>query len=412
MPPFGDPELSTGSKPVLDSGPPLKGGEEVDNEQEMENYLVCVVALHKLMQIEHSLMRGIIPLSHQSRVFELVIREAMDVIVQDGDNIATRAKRCISRHDYAAVLVVFPILKQLLILRPDFERTVEDCDATVRSKFASILKILHSTGAKALEDFIENLRLESVTQLPPDGTVHELTSNVLVFLEQLLDYSDTIGGVLIQDATYSTPLDKINKSVDRNNALIGVYIRKVLSQLNHTLYSKSEQYSDVALKAIFRLNNNNYVLKSLQRGKLLDFVAISEPQCEQEFYKMIQDHKKSYFQSWSKLLSNIWTSDDTPVILMHGEKLRDKDRALIKERFAGFNKEMEDIAKVQRSYSIPDVELRESLKRDNKEYILPKYNQFYETYANVNFTKNPEKYIKFSPEQVSAHIDRFFDVAA
>lgn len=77
-----------------------------------------------------------------------------------------------------------------------------------------------------MEDFIENLRLESVTQLPPDGTVHELTSNVLVFLEQLLDYSDTIGGVLMQDATYSTPLDKINKPVDRNNALIGVYISK------------------------------------------------------------------------------------------------------------------------------------------------------------------------------------------
>lgn len=60
-------------------------GEEIDNEQEMENYLVCVVALHKLMQIEQGLMRGIIPVPHQSRVFELVIREAMDVIVQDGD---------------------------------------------------------------------------------------------------------------------------------------------------------------------------------------------------------------------------------------------------------------------------------------------------------------------------------------
>jgi exocyst complex protein 7 len=46
--------------------------------------------------------------------------------------------------------------------------------------------------------------------------------------------------------------------------------------------------------------------------------------------------------------------------------------------FQGFNKEMEEIAKVQRSYSIPDVELRESLKRDNKEYILPKYHAFYE----------------------------------
>lgn len=32
---------------------------------------------------------------------------------------------------------------------------------------------------------------------------------------------------------------------------------------------------------------------------------------------------------------------------------------------------------MQRGYSIPDVELRESLKRDNKEYIIPKYNAFY-----------------------------------
>lgn len=69
-------------------------GEEVDNEQEMENYLVCVVALHKLMQIEQSLMRGIIPVPHQSRVFELVIRESMDVIVQDGE--VSIDKKCLS----------------------------------------------------------------------------------------------------------------------------------------------------------------------------------------------------------------------------------------------------------------------------------------------------------------------------
>lgn len=387
-------------------------GEEVDNEQEMENYLVCVVALHRLMMIEQNLMRGIIPLTHQPRVFELVIREAMDVIVQDGENIATRAKRCISRHDYAAVLVVFPILKQLLSLKPDFERTVEECDPTVRSKFNLILNMLHTTIAKALEEFIENLRSEAITQLPPDGTVHELTSNVLFFLEQLIDYSDTIGGVLMRDATYSTPVSKLPKSVDMNNALLGVYIRKVLSQLNHTIYSKSEQYSDVALKAIFRLNNNNYVLKSLQQNKLLELVMISEPQCEQEFYKMIDEHKKSYFQSWNKLIGYISTADDPQLNFKMGEKLRDKDRALIKDRFFGFNKEMEDIIKVQRSYSIPDVELRESLKRDNKENILPKYNAFYQTYTSVQFTKNREKYIKFTPEQISASIDRFFDVAA
>ncbi|KAF5280786.1 hypothetical protein FQA39_LY17967 [Lamprigera yunnana] len=386
-------------------------GEELDSEQEMENYLVCVVALHKLMQVEQLLMKGIIAFAHQPRVFEIIVRDAMDTVVQEGENIAARAKRCISRHDFCAVLVLFPILKQLLILKPDFERTIEECDPNVKLKFDSILTTLHAAGAKALEDFIESLRSDSITQLPRDGTVHELTSNVLMFLEQLLEYADTLETVLGDDPNYTLQLDKIKIS-ERNKAILGLYIKKVLVQLNHTILSKSEQYGDAALKSIFRLNNNNYVLKSLQRSNLLELYRIAEPKCEQYYYSSIQDQKRSYSTSWSKLLSYIWSTDDMPINLLHGDRLRDKDRALIKERFANFNKEVEEIAKVQRSYSIPDVELRESLKRDNKEYIVPKYNAFYEMYSNVHFSKNVEKYVRYKPDEVSALIDRFFDVAA
>lgn len=39
---------------------------------------------------------------------------------------------------------------------------------------------------------------------------------------------------------------------------------------------------------------------------------------------------------------------------------------------------MEEITRTQKAYAVPDVELRESLKRDNKEFILPKYTMFYE----------------------------------
>lgn len=60
-------------------------GEELDNEQEMENYLISVIALHRLMQFEQILMKDIITPAHQPRVFELIVREAMDTIVQDGE---------------------------------------------------------------------------------------------------------------------------------------------------------------------------------------------------------------------------------------------------------------------------------------------------------------------------------------
>lgn len=73
---------------------------------------------------------------------------------------------------------------------------------------------------------------------------------------------------------------------------------------------------------------------------------------------------------------------------------------------------MEECVKVQRSYSIPDLELRESLKRDNKETLLPKYNYFFDTYASVSFSKNTEKYVKYNSAEIATLLDRFFDVAA
>jgi len=33
-------------------------------------------------------------------------------------------------------------------------------------------------------------------------------------------------------------------------------------------------------------------------------------------------------------------------------------------------------------------------------------------FSQSSFTKNPEKYVKYTPAQVSAMLDRFFDVAA
>ncbi|XP_039300864.1 exocyst complex component 7-like, partial [Nilaparvata lugens] len=63
----------------------LENREDVVDEHEMENYLVCVMALQRLMQNERHLMAGIIPLSQQSYVFQKIIKDSMDVIVQDGE---------------------------------------------------------------------------------------------------------------------------------------------------------------------------------------------------------------------------------------------------------------------------------------------------------------------------------------
>lgn len=114
--------------------------------------------------------------------------------------------------------------------------------------------------------------------------------------------------------------------------IINAILEKVLVQLNHTLHSKSEQYNDPALRALFRLNNNNYVLKSIQRSSLLELYKISEPNCEEYYFTSIQEHKKAYSQSWNKLLNYICCDDIA--IGKQTDRLRDKERAAVKEKFA------------------------------------------------------------------------------
>lgn len=73
---------------------------------------------------------------------------------------------------------------------------------------------------------------------------------------------------------------------------------------------------------------------------------------------------------------------------------------------------MEEITRVQKGYAIPDAELRGQLKQDNKEYVLPFYRQFRKRYEGTNFSKNPEKYIKYSERDIVSMIDQFFDSTA
>jgi len=78
----------------------------------------------------------------------------------------------------------------------------------------------------------------------------------------------------------------------------------------------------------------------------------------------------------------------------------------------GFNREIEELHRIQKGYAIPDAELREAMKMDNRNFILDKYRLFWNKYANVNFTKNREKYVKYTVADVSHIIDEFFDSAA
>ncbi|NXG43314.1 EXOC7 protein, partial [Psilopogon haemacephalus] len=400
---------------------PMEGRDDVF-DIEIDAYIHCVSAFVKLAQSEYQLLTEIVPEHHQKKTFDSLIQESLDNLIMEGDNIVSAARKAIIRHDYSAVLTIFPILKHLKQMKPEFDQVLQGTAAGTKNKLPGLITSMETTGAKALEEFADNIKNDPDKEynMPKDGTVHELTSNAILFLQQLLDFQETAGAMLASQVlgdTYNIPLDPRETSSSASSyssefsrRLLSTYICKVLGNLQLNLLSKSKVYEDPALSAIFLHNNYNYILKSLEKSELIQLVAVTQKTAERSYRELIEQQIQTYQRSWLKVTDYI-LERNLPVF-QPGVKLKDKERQMIKERFKGFNDGLEELCKMQKAWAIPDVEQRDKIRRAQKTIVKETYGAFLNRYGNVPFTKNPEKYIKYQVDQVGEMIEKLFDTSA
>ncbi|XP_075296742.1 exocyst complex component 7 isoform X1 [Opisthocomus hoazin] len=400
---------------------PMEGRDDVF-DIEIDAYIHCVSAFVKLAQSEYQLLTEIVPEHHQKKTFDSLIQESLDNLIVEGDNIVSAARKAIIRHDYSAVLTIFPILKHLKQMKPEFDQVLQGTAAGTKNKLPGLITSMETTGAKALEEFADNIKNDPDKEynMPKDGTVHELTSNAILFLQQLLDFQETAGAMLASQVlgdTYNIPLDPRETSSSASSyssefsrRLLSTYICKVLGNLQLNLLSKSKVYEDPALSAIFLHNNYNYILKSLEKSELIQLVAVTQKTAERSYRELIEQQIQTYQRSWLKVMDYIL--DRNLPVFQPGVKLKDKERQMIKERFKGFNDGLEELCKIQKAWAIPDVEQRDKIRRAQKTIVKDTYGAFLSRYGNVPFTKNPEKYIKYQVDQVGEMIEKLFDTSA
>ncbi|KFW88447.1 Exocyst complex component 7, partial [Phalacrocorax carbo] len=407
---------------------PMEGRDDVF-DIEIDAYIHCVSAFVKLAQSEYQLLTEIVPEHHQKKTFDSLIQESLDNLIMEGDNIVSAARKAIIRHDYSAVLTIFPILKHLKQMKPEFDQVLQGTAAGTKNKLPGLITSMETTGAKALEEFADNIKNDPDKEynMPKDGTVHELTSNAILFLQQLLDFQETAGAMLASQVlgdTYNIPLDPRDGTKHSAAAHLepfspralhlqpytGSQLCKVLGNLQLNLLSKSKVYEDPALSAIFLHNNYNYILKSLEKSELMPLVAVTQKTAERSYRELIEQQIQTYQRSWLKVTDYI-LERNLPVF-QPGVKLKDKERQMIKERFKGFNDGLEELCKIQKAWAIPDVEQRDKIRRAQKTIVKETYGAFLNRYGNVPFTKNPEKYIKYKVDQVGEMIEKLFDTSA
>uniref|UniRef100_A0A8C2C2S3 Exocyst complex component 7 n=1 Tax=Cyprinus carpio TaxID=7962 RepID=A0A8C2C2S3_CYPCA len=243
--------------------------------------------------------------------------------------------------------------------------------------------------------------------MPKDGTVHELTSNAILFLQQLLDFQETAGAMLASQESSSSAS---SYSSEFSRKLLSTYIYKVLGNLQLNLSNKAKVYEDPALRAVFLHNNYNYILKSLEKSELIQLVAVTHKKVEGSYRELIEQEIQNYQRSWLRVTEHL-TERNIPA-LQPGTKLKDKERQIIKDKFKGFNDGLEELCKIQQGWAVPDKEQRDAIRQAQKRVVSEAYRAFLQRCANISFTKNPEKYHRYSAEQVEEMIDKLFDTSA
>jgi len=213
------------------------------------------------------------------------------------------------------------------------------------------------------------------------------------YLKRLFEYKDTVEALLPRPAN------------PRQSAL-GEFIVNVLGHLKHNLESKAKREKKSSLANIFLLNNYHYMLKTIRMSEIVSVMA-SASKFLAEYEKLFDEQMDIYVSSWNKAADYVTITVDDKRI--QGRPPSHRERKFIKKKLGDFNSEIEEQFHTQKAFSVPDLDLQNKLRQDAAAKVVPLYTKFLAMYADVPFSKNKGKHLRYSAETLQAMLNSFFE---
>ncbi|KAJ9181305.1 hypothetical protein P3X46_009445 [Hevea brasiliensis] len=325
--------------------------------------------------------------SLRDQCFAEVTVNSVAVLLSFGEAIA-KSKR--SPEKLFVLLDMYEIMREL---HSEIELLFGSKACTeMREAAMNLTKRLAQTAQETFGDFEEAVEKDATKTAVLDGTVHPLTSYVINYVKFLFDYQSTLKQ-LFQEFDASDP-----------EAQLASVTTRIMHALQNNLDGKSKQYKDSALTQLFLMNNIHYIVRSVRRSEAKDLLGDDWVQIHR---RIVQQHANQYKRvSWAKILQCL-TVQSGPGGDGGSSGL---SRAMVKDRFKTFNVQFEELHQRQSQWTVPDSELRESLRLAVAEVLLPAYRSFLKRFGPmIENGKNPLKYIRYSPEDLDRMLNEFFE---
>ncbi|CAH9111570.1 unnamed protein product [Cuscuta europaea] len=335
--------------------------------------------------------------SIRDQSFAEVTVGSVAVLLSFGDAIA-KSKR--SPEKLFVLLDMYEIMRELHTEIEELFRG-KACNEIRESAFG-LTKRLAQTAQETFSDFEEAVEKDATKTAVSDGTVHPLTSYVINYVKFLFDYQSTLKQLF----------QEFENGEDSSSQLASVTMR-IMQALQINLDGKSKQYKDPALTHLFLMNNIHYMVRSVRRSEAKDLLG---DDWVQRHRRVVQQHANQYKRiAWAKILQSLsiqglTSSGGSGSVGADGQSSSGASRAVVKERLRIFNAQFEELHQKQTQWTVPDTELRESLRLAVAEVLLPAYRSFIKRYGPlVDNGKSLQKYIRFTADDLEHMLGEFFE---
>jgi len=329
---------------------------------------------------------------YREKCFADVTDSSLHMLLSFGEAIAK------SKKTPEKLFVLLDMYETMRDLQPEIEVVFAGEAATgMQDAATGLIKRLGQTAKDTFADFEDAVDKDSTKSVVPDGTVHMLTSYVINYVKFLLDYQNTLNELFSE-----------GEMEERSPSYLASATMRIMQVLQSNLEGKSKLYKDPAMSHLFLMNNIHYMVKSVRRSEAKDMLGDDWIQRQR---RIVQQHAASYQRAaWNKVLQYITGSGGGSSDMGGSSTQSGVSKSQLKERLKGFSLTFEDLYQRQTQWTIPDNDLRDAVRLQVQEVVLPAYRSFIKRHSSyIEAGKSLNKYVKYTPDDLERMLNELFE---
>uniref|UniRef100_A0ACD5T9T8 Uncharacterized protein n=1 Tax=Avena sativa TaxID=4498 RepID=A0ACD5T9T8_AVESA len=326
--------------------------------------------------------------------FIAAVRTQALQLISFGDAISSSSR---SPERLFRVVDMYEAVRDIL---PDLDPVFSDpYSAALRAEVSAVCNTLGSS-IKGIFMELENLiRRDPARVATPGGGIHPITRYVMNYLRAACGSRQTLEEVMEGDLSAG---GRAAAAVDpdRPTSALAVHIAWIMDVLQKNLDTKSKLYRDPSLACIFLMNNGKYVIQKVNDSEL--GVLLGDDWIKQITTRVRRWSIEYQRTTWGKV---------TSVLQIGGPGVGGLPAKAMLQKLRMFNTYFEEIYAVQSEWVIADDQLRVDIRSAVEDSVMSVYAALIARLKSAPETGR-DLYIKYTPEDVEAHIQHLFEGAA